>query len=125
MSQTEARYTIRTLIATVVVTIAVTVISLEYNGRITHTDDKQAVEVGEFKAVHLAPDGDEIRMSPKPSELHAVCEQGYLAIASDTDPAFRAILLDYKSRGVRCGEVHALAAPGTTIINQEAEVSHD
>jgi len=57
--------------------------------------------VGEFQAIHVTP-GDEFRMSPKSSELHAVCEQGYLAIAADVDPDFRGIVVDYKNRGVRC-----------------------
>jgi hypothetical protein len=41
-------------------------------------------------------------MSRKPSELHAACVEGYLAIAADVDPSFRGILVDYKNRGVRC-----------------------
>lgn len=111
MSQSEARFSIRTLILTVVVTIVVTVMTLEINGRILHNENKDDMAVGEFTAVHLTPGEDGVRMSPKSSELHAVCEQGYLAIASDTDAAFRAILLDYKNRGVRCGEIHTIVAP--------------
>ena len=57
--------------------------------------------MGEFTAIHVKP-GETFRMSRKPSELHAVCENGYLAIAADVDPSFRGILVDYKNRGVRC-----------------------
>ncbi|KPP99826.1 hypothetical protein [Marinobacter sp. HL-58] len=101
MSQSEARFTIRSLIATAIGTIIMTVLVLEASGRIDHSDNKDHVPVGEFEAVHVTPD-EEFRMSPKSSELHAVCEQGYLAIAADTDPDFRGILVDYKNRGVRC-----------------------
>lgn len=101
MSQSEARFTIRSLIATAIGTIIVTVVVLEASGRIDHSDNKDHVPVGAFEAVHITP-GEEFRMSPKSSELHAVCEQGYLAIAADVDPDFRGILVDYKNRGVRC-----------------------
>ncbi|MFN2362527.1 MAG: kinase [Marinobacter sp.] len=106
MSQSEARFTIRSLIATAIGTIIVTVLVLEASGRIDHSDNKDHVPVGEFEAVHVKP-GDDFRMSPKSSELHAVCEQGYLAIAADTDPDFRGILVDYKNRGVRCARSSA------------------
>ncbi len=101
MSQNEARFTVRSLIATGIGTIIVTVIVLEASGRIDHSDNKDHVPVGEFEAVHITP-GEEFRMSPKSSELHAVCEQGYLAVAADADPDFRGILVDYKNRGIRC-----------------------
>lgn len=107
MSQSEARFTIRSLIATTIGTIIATVIVLEAGGKIDHSDNKDHVPVGEFEAVHLTP-GEDFRMSPKSSELHAVCEQGYLAIAADVDPDFRGILVDYKNRGVRCSRGPAL-----------------
>lgn len=119
MSQTEARFSIRTLLLTVVVTIVVTVMALELNGRILHNDNKEDVEVGVFTAVHLTPGEDGVRMSSKSSELHAVCEQGYLAIASDADAAFRAILLDYKNRGVRCGQIHTYVAPDNAALQPQ------
>lgn len=101
MSQTEARFTIRSLIATAVGTLLATVLVLEINGKIDHSDNKDHMPVGEFEAVHIKP-GEPFRMAPKSSELHAVCEQGFLAIAADADPSFRGILVDYKNRGVRC-----------------------
>ena len=101
MSQTDAKFTIRSLIVTAVVTLIATVVALEVAGKIDHSDNKDHVPVGEFEAVHIKPD-EPFRMSPKASELHAVCEQGFLAIAADADPDFRGILVDYKNRGVRC-----------------------
>ena len=106
MSQPETRYSVRALLLTGLIAVVGTVLALESVGRITHSDDKSAAPIGEFRAIHLSPD-EPFRMSRKFSELHAVCEQGYLAIASDVDPAFRGIIADYKNRGVRCGDIHA------------------
>lgn len=101
MSTEEKQYSVRALIITGVVTIIGTVLALEFSGLIDHTENKDHVPVGQFEAIHLKP-GEEFRMSRKSSELHAVCENGYLAIAADVDPSFRGILVDYKNRGVRC-----------------------
>ncbi|WP_328185713.1 kinase [Marinobacter sp. OP 3.4] len=101
MSQREARFTIRSLIATAVVSIIATVAVLEMSGRISHSDNKDHVPVGEFEAIHITPD-QPFRMSSRSSELHAVCQDGYLAIAADADPGYQGILVDYKNRGVRC-----------------------
>ncbi|MBU2874851.1 kinase [Marinobacter salexigens] len=101
MSQNEARYTIRSLFVTALVAIVGTVLVLELSGNIKHSDNKDHVPVGDFKAIHITQ-GETFRMSPKSSELHAVCENGYMAIAADIDPSFRGILVDYKNRGVRC-----------------------
>ncbi|HTN33965.1 MAG TPA: kinase [Marinobacter sp.] len=101
MNQNEPRYTTRALMVTAVITIVGTVLALEMSGRIDHSDNKDHVPVGDFRAIHITED-QPFRMSPKASELHAVCEDGYLAIAADTDPSFMGILVDYKNRGVRC-----------------------
>jgi len=101
MSQNETRYTIRSLFFTALVAIVGTVLVLEVSGSIKHSDNKDNVPVGDFQAIHVTP-GETFRMSPKASELHATCENGYLAIAADVDPSFRGILVDYKNRGVRC-----------------------
>ena len=101
MSEKERGYSVRVLIATAVVAVIGTVLVLETSGRIDHSDNKDNVPVGDFQAIHVKP-GEEFRMSRKPSELHAACVDGYLAIAADVDPSFRGILVDYKNRGVRC-----------------------
>lgn len=101
MSVKEQRYSARILIITAIVAMLGTVLVLESSGRIDHSDNKDHMPVGEFEAIHVKP-GEEFRMSRKSSELHAVCENGYLAIAADVDPSFRGILVDYKNRGVRC-----------------------
>lgn len=102
MSQNEARFTVRSLIVTAVITLAATVIVLEASGKIDHTTNKDNAPVGDFKAIHVKP-GETFRMSSKNAELHAVCEQGYLAIAADADPSFLGVLVDYRNRGIRCG----------------------
>ncbi|QSP94568.1 kinase [Marinobacter salinisoli] len=101
MPEQEAQYSVRSLILTAVVSIIGTVLVLEATGRIDHSDNKDHVPVGSFEAIHVNPD-KAFRMSHKASELHAACENGYLAIAADVDPSFRGILVDYKNRGVRC-----------------------
>lgn len=101
MSQNEASYSVRSLILTGVVAVIGTVLVLEMSGKIEHSDNKDHAPVGDFQAIHIT-EGETFRMSPKASELHAVCENGYLAIAADVDPSFRGILVDYKNRGVRC-----------------------
>ncbi|WP_238942301.1 kinase [Marinobacter sediminum] len=110
MSQKEARYTVRSLIVTAVVAVIATVLVLESSGRIDHSDNKDHVPVGDFQAINIKPE-EPFRMSPKASELHAVCENGFLAIAADVDPSFRGILVDYKNRGVRCSRPAPTAAP--------------
>lgn len=110
MSQNEARYTVRSLIVTAMVTAIATVVVLESSGKIDHSDNKDHVPVGDFQAIHVTPD-EPFRMSPKASELHAACENGFLAIAADVDPSFRGILVDYKNRGVRCSRPAPTAAP--------------
>lgn len=102
MSQNEARFTVRSLIVTAVITLVATIIVLEASGKIDHTTNKDNVPVGDFKAIHVKP-GEIFRMSSKNAELHAICEQGYLAIAADADPSFRGVLVDYRNRGIKCG----------------------
>ncbi|MDX5298138.1 MAG: kinase [Gammaproteobacteria bacterium] len=78
-----------------------TVVTLHWHGKLNHTTDKSARPVGEFTAIYLEA-GQQHRLSSKASELHAVCEEGFLVIASDGDPLMRGLLVDYKNRGVRC-----------------------
>ncbi|WP_148863469.1 kinase [Marinobacter fonticola] len=101
MSDSERRYSARALLVTFFLTVVGTILVLESTGRIVHTEDKAEVPVGEFRAIYVGPRED-YRMSPKPSELHAECYRGYLAIGSDTDSTLTGLLVDYKNRGVRC-----------------------
>ncbi len=111
MSKPEATYTVRSLILTAVISVIATVLVLELSGKIVHSQDKDQVPVGDFKAVHVAP-GEDFRMSSRLSGLHAVCQNGYLAIAADADPNYRGILVDYRNRGVRCQPAPGAARTG-------------
>lgn len=126
MSDNERRFTAKSLIVTGIAAIVGTVLVLEASGRIDHSDNKDHVPVGEFTAIHVKP-GEAFRMSRKSSELHAICENGYLAIAADVDPSFRGILVDYKNRGVRCSRPSPTnrdpAAPATG--ERDAGASHE
>lgn len=101
MSQDSKRHSTRSLIFTAVIAIVGSVIMLEITGKIDHSDNKDNMPIGEFKAIQVSP-GETFRMSSKASELHAVCENGYLAIAADIDSSYRGVLVDYKNRGIRC-----------------------
>ncbi|WP_207389179.1 kinase [Marinobacter halodurans] len=101
MPQDERRYSIRALFIVAFVAILGTVLALETVGLIAHTRDKDKVQVGDFRAIYVGPRED-YRMSPKPSELHAECYDGYLAVGSDTDVTLKGVLVDYRNRGIRC-----------------------
>lgn len=101
MSQDSKLYTTRSLILTAIIAIAGSVLVLELTGKIDHSDNKENLPIGEFTAIQVSP-GESFRMSPKASELHARCENGYLAVAADVDPSYLGVLVDYKNRGVRC-----------------------
>lgn len=110
MSQKQDSYSIRSLILTAIISVMVTVAALEVSGKINHWEREDGVPIGDFKAIYIEP-GETFRMSPKPSNLHAVCDNGYLVIASDNDGEFQGILVDYKKRGVRCTLPELTAAP--------------
>ncbi|WP_111495701.1 kinase [Marinobacter bohaiensis] len=101
MPADERRFSIRALLVVAALSILGTVLALEFSGRIVHSDDKARVPVGEFEAIYVGPRED-YRMSPKPSQLHAECHGGYLAVASDTDATLKGVLVDYRNRGIHC-----------------------
>lgn len=101
MTQDSKLYTTRSLILTAVVAIIGSVLVLEITGKIDHSDNKENLPIGEFTAIQVTP-GETFNMSSKASELHARCENGYLAIAADIDSSYLGVLVDYKNRGVRC-----------------------
>lgn len=101
MSQPEPGYSIQTLMVVVVATIIITVLALEFSGRIDHSRNKDNITVGEFRAINVKP-GESFRMSPGSGDLFAVCQNGFIAVAPASDPQFMGLLVDYKNRGVRC-----------------------
>lgn len=122
MSQKQDSYSIRSLILTAIISAIVTVAALEVSGKINHWDSADGVPIGDFKAIYIEP-GETFRMSSKPSNLHAVCDNGYLVIASDNDSEFQGILVDYKKRGVRC--LLTTVAPAPEAQDTEEPEVHD
>jgi len=110
MSQKQDSYSIRSLILTAIISVIATVAALEINGKINHWESEDGIPIGDFKAIYIQP-GETFRMSPKPSNLHAACDNGYLVIVGDNDAEFQGILVDYKKRGVRCTLPELTAAP--------------
>ncbi len=79
---------------------------LESNGLIQHNKEKDDYPVAEYKAIFIEKHGDsEYRLSHKPSNQTALCNQGYLFIQSDDNDGMQGLLVDYKNRGVRCGSL--------------------
>ncbi len=90
-----------TLIAAMIGSVIATVVALDVAGRLKHTDDKEAFPLAEYRVI-LLESGDEHRMSSKPAEQHAYCNQGFLFIQSETDAQLHGPLVDFKNRGIPC-----------------------
>lgn len=95
-----------TLVIAIFATILITFFTLERNGLIQHTKQKDDYPVAEYKAIFIEKrDDKEYRLSHKPSDQTATCHQGYLFIQSDNNSGMQGLLVDYKNRGVRCGDL--------------------
>jgi hypothetical protein len=93
----------RTLVLAVFVSVFITFFTLEWNGLIQHNEIKDDYPVAEYKAIFIEKqDNKQYRLSHKPSNQTAICNGGYLFIASDTDEGMQGLLVDYKNRGVSC-----------------------
>jgi len=104
------RYSVRALMLTGLIAIVGTVLMLDYEGLIRHNHNKQELTVGHFRAIFLSADQGH-RLSPKPAHLHAECFQGFVVVASDTDPTMKGLLVDYKNRGISCASAFPAAKP--------------
>jgi len=92
-----------TLLLSIFVTIVTTVLILELNGFIKHSEDKKDLPVAEYRAVIIEQQDEKLyRLSHKPSNQTAICNAGYLFITSDFDNGVQALLVDHKNRGVNC-----------------------
>lgn len=102
MSQeNDDRISKTTLIISIAITIVIMLFSLEKAGMIRHNEDKSAMPIADYKVIFIE-EGQESRMSYKPSNQTASCIDGYLFITSDTDNGMQGIVVDYKNRGVKC-----------------------
>ena len=95
-----------TLVIAVFASVLITVFTLERNGLIQHNQQKDDYPVAEYKAIFIEKRNDsEYRLSHKPSNQTAVCHQGFLFIQSDDSNSMQGLLVDYKNRGVKCGDL--------------------
>lgn len=92
-----------TVVLIIFATIIITVIALEMSGAIKHNSNKTDVPIAGYKVVYIENMNDKsYRLSHKPSDQTAVCNDSYLFVTSDNDPAMQGLLVDYKNRGIRC-----------------------
>jgi hypothetical protein len=92
-----------TVVLIIFATIIITVIALEMSGAIKHSKNKTDAPIAGYKVVFIENMSDKsYRLSHKPSDQTAVCNDSYLFVTSDNDPAMQGLLVDYKNRGIRC-----------------------
>jgi hypothetical protein len=95
-----------TLVIAIFITVIVTFFTLEYNGLIQHNKQKNDYPVAEFKAIFIEKlDDQAYRLSHKPSNQTATCNQGYLFVQSDDNASMQGLIVDYKNRGIKCGDL--------------------
>jgi hypothetical protein len=92
-----------TVVLIIFATIITTVAALDMNGAIKHSENKTDVPVAGYKVIFIENmDDKSYRLSHKSSDQTAVCNDSYLFVTSDNDPAMQGLLVDYKNRGIRC-----------------------
>lgn len=102
---------IRVAIISAVVTVITSVVMLDINGYINHSDSNSDKLVDEFRLIRIMP-GEVLKMSPKSANKEAFCVDGYLLIRPEnnkTGNQVAGILIDEKERGIRCSA--SLPAP--------------
>ena len=109
MKQDDDKVSKTALILAVVGAVIGTVVMLEYAGKITHNPDKEAFPLADYRVI-LLNSGDDYRMSGKPAEQYAFCQNGFLFIQSETDAQLVGPLVDYRNRGIPCA--HAVPNSG-------------
>lgn len=106
MSQVEKRVSpdgdkVKHIIMGLVAGIIVSVLALEYYGYLRHSREADSATIEEFKLLTLKP-GYDVKTSSKPSGKTAFCSGGSLLMRSDKTPAAAGILVDKKSRIIKC-----------------------
>jgi len=92
-----------TVVLIIFATIIITVIALDISGAIKHSENKTDAPVAGYKVIFIANmDDNSYRLSHKSSDQTAICNDSYLFVTSDNDPAMQGLLVDYKNRGIRC-----------------------
>jgi hypothetical protein len=83
--------------------VIATVIFLESQDLIKHTEHKDDYALSQYKAIFIDQrDESSYRLSRKPSNQHAICVEGFLFLRADQNPQMQGLLVDYKNRGVKC-----------------------
>jgi len=92
-----------TVVLIIFATIITTVIALDMSGAIKHSENKTDAPIAGYKVIFIENmDDKSYRLSHKSSDQTAVCNDSYLFVTSDNDPAMQGLLVDYKNRGIRC-----------------------
>ena len=82
------------------------VVMLDMNGYINHSDKNSAKLVDEFRLIRIVP-GEPLKISPKNANKEAFCADGFLLIRPQKNQSgdkVAGILIDDKDRGIRCSE---------------------
>lgn len=96
---------IRTLVLSLLAAVVATLVILDWQGKIKHSENKEQLALAEYKVVMIPTDQEKVyRLSPKASFQTAFCQQGYLFIGNDDNPDMQGLLVDYKNRGVKCDD---------------------
>ncbi len=105
----------RTLILAMIGTAIATVLVLNWQGLLRHSEYKDDFALSTYRAVLIAEqEEDSYRLSHKPSHQSARCVNGYLFIVADKNDAMQGLLVDYKNRGIKCGLSMPAATEGGT-----------
>lgn len=102
---------LKVAIAAAVIAFITSVVMLDMNGYINHSDKNSDKLVDEFRLIRIVP-GEALKISPKDANKEAFCVDGYLLIRPQKNQSgaeVAGILIDDKDRGVRCSQ--ALPAP--------------
>ncbi len=93
----------RTLVIAIFASVLFTIVILEWQGLIRHSENKDDYALSAYKAVLIEQqENAQYLLSRKPSGQSARCIDGYLFIQADGNPAMQGLLVDYKNRGVKC-----------------------
>lgn len=93
----------RTLILAMIGTAIFTVVILNWQGMLRHSEFKDDFALSTYRAIFISEqESAPYRMSPKPSHQSAQCLDGYLFIVADKNEAMQGLIVDYKNRGIKC-----------------------
>lgn len=105
----------RTLILAMIGTAIFTVVILNWQGMLRHSEFKDDFALSTYRAIFISEqESAPYRMSPKPSHQSAECVDGYLFIIADKNEAMQGLIVDYKNRGIKCALSAHQSSPDNT-----------